>query len=47
MGFSTPIPTLAENELDQHLSGDAHFETSFTTAPNSEHPELDGPRPSI
>jgi len=41
-GFSTPIPTLNENELDKHLAGDAHFETSFTTAPNDEHPELDG-----
>ncbi|MFT4929457.1 MAG: CxxC motif-containing protein (DUF1111 family) [Phenylobacterium sp.] len=41
-GFSTPITTLTAPELDKHLTGDAHFETSFTTAPNSEHPELDG-----
>jgi CxxC motif-containing protein (DUF1111 family) len=41
-GFSIPIPTLTDDELDQHLTGDVHFETSFTTAPNSEHPELDG-----
>ncbi len=41
-GFSTPIPTLEQAELEQHLTGDAHFETAFTTAPNSEHPELDG-----
>ncbi|GAA5142958.1 di-heme oxidoredictase family protein [Thalassotalea piscium] len=41
-GFSTPIPTLTENQLTQHLNGDTHFETSFTTAPNNEHPELDG-----
>jgi CxxC motif-containing protein (DUF1111 family) len=41
-GFSTPIPTLTGNELDKHLTGDAHFETAFTTAPNTEHPELDG-----
>ena len=41
-GFSTPIPTLTADELDRHLTGDAHFETSFTTAPNDEHPELDG-----
>lgn len=41
-GFSTPIPTLSDSELATHLSGDAHFETSFTTAPNTEHPDLDG-----
>ncbi|WDD99728.1 di-heme oxidoredictase family protein [Thalassomonas actiniarum] len=41
-GFSTPIPTLTEAELEKHLAGDTHFETSFTTAPNEEHPELDG-----
>ena len=41
-GFSTPAPNLTAQELDKHLSGDAHFETAFTTAPNSEHPELDG-----
>jgi len=41
-GFSTPMPTLTSEELDQHLAGDANFETAFTTAPNSEHPELDG-----
>ena len=44
-GFSTPIPTLTDDELDQHLAGDANFETSFTTAPNTEHPELDGVGP--
>jgi len=41
-GFSTPITTLSTAELETHLSGDAHFETAFTTAPNTEHPELDG-----
>lgn len=41
-GFSTPISTLTEVELNKHLTGDAHFETAFTTAPNSVHPELDG-----
>jgi len=41
-GFSTPMPNLQEAELDKHLTGDVHFETAFTTAPNSEHPELDG-----
>ncbi len=41
-GFSTPMPNLTDEELDKHLTGDAHFETAFTTAPNSEHPELDG-----
>lgn len=44
-GFSTPIPTLNTEELDKHLAGDANFETAFTTAPNSEHPELDGVGP--
>ena len=41
-GFSTPMPNLTPEELAQHLAGDVHFETSFTTAPNNEHPELDG-----
>lgn len=41
-GFSTPMPNLTTEQLDKHLAGDAHFETAFTTAPNSEHPELDG-----
>lgn len=41
-GFSTPMPNLAAEELNKHLAGDAHFETAFTTAPNNEHPELDG-----
>lgn len=41
-GFSTPMPNLSAQELEQHLAGDALFETSFTTAPNEEHPELDG-----
>ena len=41
-GFSSPIATLTQAELARHLSGDAHFETSFTTAPNNAHPELDG-----
>jgi len=41
-GFSTPMPNLTNEELDKHLTGDAHFETAFTTAPNNEHPELDG-----
>ncbi|MGL1958802.1 MAG: thiol oxidoreductase [Colwellia sp.] len=44
-GFSTPMPNLTDNELDKHLAGDANFETAFTTAPNSEHPELDGVGP--
>lgn len=41
-GFSTPIPALNAEELALHLEGDANFETAFTTAPNAEHPELDG-----
>jgi len=41
-GFSTPMPNLIDSELDVHLTGDANFETSFTTAPNDTHPELDG-----
>ena len=41
-GFSTPMPNLTNEELETHLAGDAHFETAFTTAPNKEHPELDG-----
>ncbi|WP_374700149.1 di-heme oxidoredictase family protein [Shewanella woodyi] len=41
-GFSTPAPNLADTELEHHLEGDLSFETAFTTAPNSEHPELDG-----
>jgi CxxC motif-containing protein (DUF1111 family) len=44
-GFSTPITTLTESKLARHLTGDAHFETSFTTAPNNAHPDLDGLRP--
>jgi CxxC motif-containing protein (DUF1111 family) len=44
-GFSTPVPTLNEEGLANHLAGDANFETAFTTAPNSEHPELDGVGP--
>ncbi|MGS0689464.1 di-heme oxidoredictase family protein [Shewanella sp. 30m-9] len=41
-GFSTPAPNLTANELELHLEGDVGFETTFTTAPNSAHPELDG-----
>jgi CxxC motif-containing protein (DUF1111 family) len=41
-GFSTPISTLTDTELEQHLAGDANFEMAFTTAPNTDHPELDG-----
>jgi len=41
-GFSTPMPNLGDDELALHLTGDTHFETAFTTAPNTEHPELDG-----
>jgi CxxC motif-containing protein (DUF1111 family) len=41
-GFSTPMPNLTDDELTKHLTGDGHFETAFTTAPNTEHPELDG-----
>ena len=33
---------MTEEELTRHLIGDTHFETSFTTAPNNAHPELDG-----
>ena len=40
--YSTPAPNLSDSSLEQHLSGDANFETAFTTAPNSGHPELDG-----
>lgn len=41
-GFSTPMPNLTDEDLEKHLAGDTHFETAFTTAPNNEHPELDG-----
>ncbi|RYV01310.1 thiol oxidoreductase [Shewanella sp. OPT22] len=41
-GFSTPAPNLSQNNLDHHLEGDLAFETTFTDAPNTEHPELDG-----
>ena len=41
-GYSTPAVNLSEAQLAQHLSGDLNFETAFTTAPNEEHPELDG-----
>lgn len=41
-GFSTPAPNLSAASLVEHLEGDVNFETSFTTAPNVEHPELDG-----
>ncbi|GIU37166.1 thiol oxidoreductase [Shewanella colwelliana] len=41
-GFSTPAPNLNAPGLAQHLAGDVNFETAFTTAPNSEHPDLDG-----
>lgn len=41
-GFSTPAPNLTEAELEHHLEGDLSFETAFTTAPNQEHPDLDG-----
>ncbi|QLE86765.1 c-type cytochrome [Shewanella sp. Scap07] len=41
-GFSTPAPNLSEAELELHLDGDLGFETAFTTAPNVEHPDLDG-----
>ncbi|WP_299804129.1 di-heme oxidoredictase family protein [uncultured Shewanella sp.] len=41
-GFSTPAPNLSAEELALHLEGDLSFETAFTTAPNSAHPELDG-----
>ncbi|WP_405127347.1 di-heme oxidoredictase family protein [Shewanella donghaensis] len=41
-GFSTPAPNLSDESLAHHLEGDANFEISFTTAPNTEHPELDG-----
>jgi len=46
-GFSTPIATLNPQEMGKHLVGDAHFETSFTTAPNLEHAELDGLGPTF
>ncbi|WP_281213145.1 di-heme oxidoredictase family protein [Shewanella insulae] len=41
-GYSTPAVNLDQAQLAQHLSGDLNFETAFTTAPNEEHPELDG-----
>lgn len=41
-GFSTPMPNLTAEELEKHLKGDTNFERAFTTAPNAEHPELDG-----
>lgn len=41
-GFSTPAPNLNAEELSLHLDGDLSFETAFTTAPNSAHPDLDG-----
>ena len=41
-GFSTPAPNLSDVSLEHHLEGDLSFETAFTTAPNVEHPELDG-----
>jgi CxxC motif-containing protein (DUF1111 family) len=41
-GFSSPIPTLTGTELSLHLEGDLAFETVFTTAPNNDHPDLDG-----
>ncbi|TWX69950.1 di-heme oxidoredictase family protein [Colwellia sp. C1TZA3] len=41
-GFSTPMLNLTDQELEQHLAGDVNFETAFTTAPNNEHPDLDG-----
>lgn len=41
-GFSTPSINLTATELALHMEGDKFFETSFTTAPNAEHPELDG-----
>ena len=46
-GFSTPIVTLDELEMSKHLAGDAHFESSFTTAPNLEHAQLDGLGPAF
>lgn len=41
-GFTKPAPNLSEASLELHLQGDLSFETTFTTAPNGEHPELDG-----
>ncbi len=41
-GFSTPAPNLSTADLAHHLEGDLGFETAFTTAPNVEHPDLDG-----
>jgi len=41
-GFSTPAPNLSDANLALHLEGDVSFETAFTTAPNTEHPDLDG-----
>ncbi|WP_351010841.1 di-heme oxidoredictase family protein [Shewanella sp. S1-58-MNA-CIBAN-0166] len=41
-GFSTPSLNLTADELALHLQGDTNFEVSFTTAPNDQHPELDG-----
>jgi CxxC motif-containing protein (DUF1111 family) len=41
-GFSQPMPNLTDEELALHLSGDAFFEASFTSAPNTAQPDLDG-----
>lgn len=41
-GFSTPAANLNALDMEQHLSGDADFEAAFATAPNNDHPELDG-----
>jgi CxxC motif-containing protein (DUF1111 family) len=41
-GFSTPINGMSNEQLLQHLTGDALFESQFVTAPNAEHPMFDG-----
>ncbi|NRA83512.1 MAG: c-type cytochrome [Gammaproteobacteria bacterium] len=41
-GFSTPALNLTSSQLEQHLAGDADFELSFTSAPNVQHPDMDG-----
>lgn len=43
--FSTPAKNLDNAALEQHLSGDAAFETAFTRAPNESFKDFDGVGP--
>lgn len=43
--FSTPAKNLDDAALEQHLSGDAGFETAFTRAPNNSFMDFDGVGP--